>query len=416
MADRDAWNELRVDLYRRLLPRIRREDQSSGAQGFDIHWDDPNAEWDSAGDPTKAVQMSWDHIGLAPFIQELFYVLETMEGEELEVLESLDALFDPLRCPESVLTDIAASFGYALEDSLDEPTKRTVVLGLQHALKTVGQTIGFHVFYRMAGFRLLNVIPLFKKDVFEENDDYSQERYSVTPITGKPVGPITVTSFAGQFGDAPLKPGTVRFTDGAVVVRSREDGTLIGPTMESGTINHKTGAYTLNLAAPAVGAVTASYDRIDEEWPYIAARIDVELVMNPGGGIIPVVDPELVGDILKRLDEVRPIHVLLRALALVFELDDDFSPGATDLENCVTFTRYGSDAVPSIPGSFGQENVIILAEGLRPEDEFTVEQLDPGGARTDIQQCFDEIAKVICPLDLLEIDTGGAVPSADTLW
>lgn len=432
MADinREPFNNLRVDLYRRLLPRIQREDQESGSRGFVLHWDDPDAQWDEAPAVGAAIQSAWDEIGLSPVVQELFYVIEQMEGEELEVLESLDAIVDPLRCPESLLPKLAASFGYRLKQDLSEERKRLVVLGLQQAFKSIGQFVGFKVFYRMLGFEIINVFPLWKKAINEDQNRYSRTRYETTTVTGRAIGPAGTQVFTGQIAEAPIKPGTVRITDGSVVLRSEDPGAvgeepanLIGPNGVVGTFHHETGRFTFDLGAPAAGAVTADFEEIDEEFPYQAARIDIEIALNPGGDVlcdgnpgtpfapVPLVDDEVVQGITERLDEVRPIHVVLRGLALTVELCDTFTPGATDEEACAQLLRSSQDGVPSDPTDFGLESLFLLDEGPDARSDLRVDTLDAGGQVVNTQSSFDEINPIVCPLDLLIIDTGGNSPA-----
>jgi hypothetical protein len=180
-----ANNKLRVDLYRRLIPQLQDQDQRSGMQGYNLHWNDPDAAWNKADD----IRAVWNSVGLSPCIQTLFYVIESMEGEELAVLESMDALTDPLHCPEELLPIIAASFGYRLKQELDVETKRIVVQGLFHAYKSLGQRVGFDVFYRMIGFRIIKVYPLWKKAIFEDQNRYNRSRFVSAPITAEPIGP-----------------------------------------------------------------------------------------------------------------------------------------------------------------------------------------------------------------------------------
>jgi hypothetical protein len=409
-TDREVWNRLRVDLYRRLLPRIREEDQRSGALGYVTHFDDPDAFWDS-GDPSKA----WDAIGLSPVIQELFYVLETMEGEDIQALESLDALVDPLRCPEKYLPALAASFGYALEERLPDEQKRAILLGLIKAFKARGTFAGFKIFYRMIGFEVIDVRPLFKKTVNEASNDYSSVRYATQAVT-QPIGPMGVSQFAGMLADAPFKPGTLRFSaGGGVVIRDDpETGALIGPTTESGSVNPKTGEFTLILAAPAATAVTAAYDKITEEWPYHAARIDLEISISPGGLVDPpLVDGESVEGILGRLDEVRPVHVLLRVLALIVEMADNFAPGATDKFGCRSMMIDARDGLPfpATPGRYFQS---MADQGVAGMDDLLIQHWN--GADVVLEGHQDDRVAIVCPLDVLKIQTydGGGNPIATT--
>lgn len=417
MANREAYNRLRVDLYRRLLPRIQLEDQQSLTFGHALHWDDPDSEWDTANDPEAAVQLAWDAIGLTPIIQNFMYAIEEAEGEDLAVLESLDALLDPMTCPVNMLPVLARSFGYDLEVSIPEDMQRAVVLGLRDAYKRIGQYAGIKVWYRMIGFEVLDIIPLHKKDVYEENNDYNQSRYATTPITGQAVGPAGNQVYTGALPNVPIKPGTVLFTDGTTSARSSEDSDdIVGAGgVVFGEIDHTTGRFTVDFQAATVGAVTVDYEQVTEEWPYQAARIDIEINISPAGVDPPVIDEEAVSNILERLDECKPIHVLLRTLGLTVEFQDTLQPGATDQESCAQTAQNLVDPVPSDPLSFGLSDLYIIDEAVRGEDGMLVEVLDALGTVVGAEAPFDDRAEIVCPLDVLEIDTGGASP-ADGLW
>jgi hypothetical protein len=409
-------NNLRIDLYRALISEIQEQDQRSEHIGPALHWNDPNAAWNGGG-----VLDVWNAIGLAPVYQTLFYVLETLQGEEVAVLESMDALVDPFECPAEVLADIAASFGYRLKEDLSEEMKRIVVQGLLHAYKSLGQFAGFKCFYRMVGFEIIRIFPLWKKDIQEERSDYSRVRYDTTPVVAEPVGLAGTQAFATNLSGNPVKPGTVRIADGGTVVVRDEPteyqpegltleptGVLISAAGEVGTINYQTGAITLDLGAPAVGAVTADYEQIDEEWPYHAARLDIEILMNPGGVPIPLSDEEVFQDILTRMDEVRPIHVLLRAITLAFEISDTLSPGATDFTACTQTLKDLRDGYP-LGFEPGLNGTYMLDQSPAPEDSgLSIEKIT-AGVTTEYRQELEDRTGFVCPLkDVLIVDTGGA--------
>ena len=407
-----ANNQLRVDLYRRLIPQIREQDQRSGAQGYVIHWNDPDAQWNKAND----IRSAWNAVGLAPIIQTLFYVLESLEGEELGILESLDGLIDPFTTPESVLTDIAASFGYHLKEGLDEDTKRVVVQGLFNAYKALGQRVGFDVFYRMVGFEIIKVFPLWKKEVNEDQNRYDRARYTSAPVLLEPIGPAGSTTYVTTLSDTPVLPGSFRVTDGIVILKDQPTGylpegfvvgntaELIGPGGESGTINYATGEVVVNFDGVTAGAVTADYEQITEEFPFRAARFDIEILMNPGGVPIPLVDSEVLRSILDRLDEVRPIHVLLRALTLAFEIEDTVEGFATDTTACTQKLIDSRDAFGLFPGL---EHLYMLDQSpsVRQDDLF-IEHASGGVQTTDVL-VEDRLDGFVCPgTDVLEIDAG----------
>jgi hypothetical protein len=412
VADREPKNKNRTDLYRRLIPKIVEMDQASGAQGYIAHWDDPDATWDTAG-LEDVLQHSWDAIGFSPVIQELCHVIEKATDEDLEVLESLDALVDPVRCPESVLPQLAASFGYRLDESQSEDRKRVALLGLIDAFRARGTFVGFRVFYRLLGFRIINVFPLWKKEIHEALNDYSRTRYDTTAITNDPIGPGGSAGYAGRLKDAPIVPGSVRISDGTITLRDdptvlpenvndlRGVGNLIGPGGESGTVRYATGEFSFALDAVAAGAVTADYERVDEEWPFHAARIDVDINISPGGVPIPLIDTEIVDEILTRMEEVRPVHVVLRALALVAEIVDQ-GPGATDQVGCTAMLKDVLTGQTGPPAILGRDRTYMLDAGPIGSDEMRITIDNLVGDDMEIQSMEDN-APIVCPLDTLTI-------------
>jgi len=407
-----ANNKLRVDLYRRLIPQIREQDQRSGAQGYVLHWNDPDAQWNKLDD----IRTAWNAVGLAPIIQTLFYVLESLEGEELAILESLDGLIDPFCTPESLLPDIAASFGYNLKEGLDEETKRVIVQGLFNAYKALGQRVGFDVFYRMVGFQIIKVFPLWKKDINEDLNRYDRARYTSAPVVAEPIGPSGSVTYVTTLSETPILPGSFRVTDGTVVMKDQPEGylaegivvgntaDLIGPGGESGTINYATGEVVINFDGFTAGAVTADYEQITDEFPFRAARFDIEILMNPGGVPIPLVDNEVLRSILDRLDEVRPIHVLLRALTLAFEVDEEVVGFASDRAACTQKLIDSRDPFGLFPGL---EALYMLDQSPTVgQDDLVIEHASGGTQTTDVL-LEDRTNGFVCPgTDVLEIDAG----------
>jgi hypothetical protein len=400
-----------VDLYRRLIPQLQDQDQRSGMQGYNLHWNDPDAQWNKLND----IRAVWNSVGLSPCIQTLFYVIESLEGEELGVLESMDALTDPLNCPESMLPIIAAGFGYQLKQELDLETKRVIVQGLFHAYKCLGQRVGFDVFYRMIGFRIIKVFPLWKKEIFEDQNRYNRTRFVRTPVLAEPVGPAGNTSYNTILSETPIVPGTLRITDGTVVLKDEPAGYLqegiftgitapiVGPGIESGSVNYRTGEVVVNFSGPTAGAVTADYDQASDEFPYRAARMDIEILMNPGGVPIPLVDSEVSRVILSRLDEVRPIHVLLRALTLAFEIEDTVSPGAHDGVACTSLLV---DSRTPVSGTGLEARYILDAYEDTGQDDLTIDH-ESGGTVQKFVVVEDRLDGFLCPgTDLLDIDAG----------
>lgn len=406
---RPVGNGLRLDLYRHLYPEIIERDQKSGNFGYVANWDDPESTWDS-GDPSQA----WDALGFRPVIETLFYVIESMAGEEIGVVENLDALVDPYACPVQYLPLLAASLGYDLEESIPEEQKRAVVQGLVVAYKARGQEVGFRIFYRMAGFKIIRVFPLWKKNINEDREDYSRVRYSTTPIVGESIGPGGALGYTGRLASTPIEPGSIRMTDGVVVIRddpvpvgfvTSADAPLIGPGGITGTVNYFTGAFRLTFPTPSAGPVVADYATIVEEWPFHAARIDIEVLLNPGGTPVPLVDEEVVRNILGRAEETRPVHVLLRTLALITELRD-VGPTATDRASCTTQRRDRRPGAPELGIDGRDYNYFLDGVGGIGDDVLVVDQV-VGGTVAEKDVGLEDQASIVCPLDVLIIEAGG---------
>jgi hypothetical protein len=203
------------------------------------------------------------------------------------------------------------------------------------------------------GISLLDVYPLYKKEVYESNNDYSRDRYVTSSKTDTSLV-AGATSYASKASFPPIKPGSVVFStdDGlippttffyrdepVILPQNQSDISVVGrivgsssavPTLVSGEINYATGEFILNFDVPTPSPVSLSYEHIDEEWPYHAARIDVEVRLNIAPAPIPLVDLDFSNGLLRRLEEVRPIHVLLRCFTLAAELADTVDPTATD--------------------------------------------------------------------------------------
>lgn len=398
VVDRNPQNHLRLNLYGRLLPFIQAQDRLSGETGYTLHWDDPDAVWDSG-----KITDVWDALGLDPVIQELFWVVESLVGEDLQVLESLDTIVDPLKCPPELLNDLAASFGYKLQDGLDEKTKRIAILGLFDAAKSRGRRISFDVYYRLLGFKLLKITPLWKKSINEADNDYSTVRYATTQLTGATIGPSGLQSYAGRLTSVPIEPLSLRVHSGTVVLRDDGEGRLIGPSTESGTIDYASGDYTIVFAAATVAPVTADYGLVSEEWPYHAARMDLEISISPGGGPVPLVDSEFTGTLLSRLEEARPVHVLLRNFGIVVELADTVA-GPTDDDAYADEADEDRDGVPSL-GTAGVRRRHFLDLGLAATDDADISIL-VGGNLTKFYALFDDICGGAFVNDVLIIQAG----------
>jgi len=328
----------RPDLYNLLLPEIIEQDKKTGHITFLDHWDEPDADIEVWDDDNPIVAF-WDRSGYVPVYQSLFWVLEEEDYQDLIELNDLKQLRDPDLCPAKFLPMMAESLGHPLEEGLSEKKQRETVKAIVSLNKIRGKEISWVAFYRMTGFKVVPW-PLWKKDIHEAQDRYARSRY---PVVVAVAGEALATIPSGTLAVPPVRPTSFRATDGVETFRDDGEGNLLGNQGGTGTITYLTGAYTINFAAPPAGPVTADYDKVVDEYPYHAARADLDFYLIPiAGPPAPVVDASFVRSILSRWDEVRPIHVLLRHLTLVYE-DTDYVDNFANDEPQVSPDAMGID-------------------------------------------------------------------------
>lgn len=321
-------NKLRADLYTRLFPEVIREDLKTGVDSYIHFWDDPEVTWDDGH--------LWDEIGVLPILKNIFYAIEEEEGADLTEIDRLTDLVDPNVCPEEFLDYMADSLGHSLEEGLTVEAKRETIKSIMHLNKIRGRELSWAVFYRMLGYQIAGV-PLWKKDIYEANDNYSPTRYTTESITDELLGTSGLTNYSGTLANSPIKPGTLRLKVSGKVFRDNNDelsddyGKLITQDGSAGTINYAKGDYQIELTTPATTNLTANYEHITEEYPYRAARVDLEVFYYLGeeSSGIPF-DQEAVRRLLTRLEEVRPIHVLVRLVILVLDVPEILEDFCTD--------------------------------------------------------------------------------------
>ena len=370
----------RPDIYSLLLPPLQDEDSRTGTTVIKDYWNTPDGEVTEWNQATPFIA-TWNRLGVEPVIQRLFWCFETEHGNMLEELEKMDELTDPDKCPAEFLGYMASSLGYDLEDSLLETEKRHTIKGILTAYKEHGKPISWTVFYRMIGFRVL-YYPLWKKEYAEDQDRYDRERYvTTTAFAGVALPGIFVNSMT----QAPLRPRSLVLTDGVETMRDDGKGRFIGNQGGWGTVNYLTGAIRLFFNAPP-GAITIDGETVDEEYPYHAARIDFDFFLVPiKGGAPPAVTPEFVQKVLRYLEEVRPIHVILRTFNLIMPLDETLEAVVTDGECCGP--SLGVDHWST------REDFYIGDVAPFPDDSFML--LNIGTAQTAI---LDDLTPFINPL------------------
>jgi len=346
-------NGLRVDLYSKLIPKIIQEDLKHGVDSYINFWDDPLHEWDDGS--------FWDELGLLPVIKNLFLV-------------------DVDKCPEKFLPFLAESLGHSLEEQLSASAKREVIKSIIELNKSRGRAISWRAFYKMLGFTI-NAIPLFKKNINEANDQYNRTRTISHDVIDEQIGLLGATSFSGNFANPPIVPGTIRINTGNSIIRdnaefgNRKFGNFVGEEVVSGAVNYAQGKFSLQIANPAASNVLVSYAQIDNEFPYQAARVDLEVFFADVEEV--AFDETTLRKILSRLEDVRPIHVLVRIVVLILhtpEILQDFvhdgPPPFVDIIKDIRddeYRLYMGDA-----GVLDSDDILKIENDLVPQDRTIV--------------------------------------------
>jgi len=117
---------------------------------------------------------------------------------------------------------------------------------------------------------------------------------SFAKVTGEVIGTGDgyATTFTATLANKPVKPGTVKVTDGYETFTDNGDGTLTGDKGGSGTINYVTGEISVTFAsAPASGAdITADY-----QWLDVFDNTNAELGVGDGTTAEDPTQTDLVG-------------------------------------------------------------------------------------------------------------------------
>lgn len=390
-------NNLRADLYTKLLPAILEEDLGTGVNSFIHFWGDPMRWGDDA---------LWGELGLLPVLKNLFYAIEKEETADLVEIDGITDLVDPDRCPIQFLDAMARSLGHPMEDNLTEAGRREAIKSIINLYKSRGRRISWQVFYRMLGFTV-NTIPLWKKDIYEEDEQYSTIRYVTSDVLGEILGTPGLTDYSGLLASPPIRPGSLRIQVDGKVFRddgnrlSQNFGQLVTNDGSTGSINYATGRYQISLSSAATTNVVAEYATITNEFPYHAARVDLEVLFYLDDPLIGPLDTHFLERVLQRLEIVRPVHVVVRLVIFVLDIPETLDDFVTDGLRCgpslgkdvrdTEYRMYAADLVCS-----GEDNGLLV---------------ETTGATTEKDLKADDLFIVATNPDLLKIEYSDGQPT-----
>jgi hypothetical protein len=304
-------------------------------------FDFPNPQGSDTWDTTGAV---WDKTGTQPVIQGLFWAIENQQGTQLEALDSLRTLTDPDSCPPQFLPIMAQSLGVSLNTGLSESAQRMVLRGLGDFYKSRGTELSWTVWLRSNGFTS-RIYPLWKKLLNAEDlNEYSRSEYVTNAVSGEVLGPSGLQTYVHVVRAMPVVPLTLVVTEAGQVWREVERGVLLSNAGGTGTFSYATGKLRLNSPVPTTSPPELSYETATDTFPYHAARVDLEVDLFPTTGNSPcnalpdvtdfIIDQPYISRITGLVDEVRPIHVKLRALGIVPTVEDELCNPVEDACAC----------------------------------------------------------------------------------
>jgi len=401
MTDERLTNHLRIELYKHLFPRVLKEDQENGVESYIHFWDDPLLKWDEGA--------LWDEMGVVPVLKNVFFAIEKEESKDVEFIDKLPDLVDPDKCPADFLNIMARSLGHPLEEGLEEAKKREVIKSVIDLNKIRGRELSWDIFYRMIGWQV-KAIPLWKKQIFEANEEYSRERYEVATVEDELLGPSGSKYYVGSFVEKPVRPGSITIKVDGKVFRDDDNslgenfGGLLAQDGSVGSFNYPKGEYNLTLENTAGTDVLASYDKVTGEFPYRAARADLEffIFLQEESGT-HTFDQAVLDRLLLRAEEVRPIHVLLRLIILVLDAPEQINDFATDGLHCGP--RLGRD-VRSAEYRFYAADV-----GLGAQDLDLVVEKNTLVGDDDLNVIMEERVSLCSISDKLIVEFSDATPT-----
>lgn len=234
---------------------------------------------------------------------------------------------------------------------------------------------------------------------------------ALTPDTGVP---LLSLEFIGAGDLTTIDTGVPLFIPGFPRPRHVADngkGELFGADGETGTIDYETGEYRMSLSSAGVFPMTASYSWVEDSFPYQAARVDFEVSLIPISSLeSTIVDDGFVQQILNQIEEVRPIHVLLRTTAFVLPLEDTIDPMAHDLCGCCPPSRMKDVRSDSLRYYFGDRGVTEV------DDSTVIEHTIPLGNPTRDLLLGEELLSFNDILDLMTIEEIPAVGTTVTSY
>lgn len=298
----------------------------------------PLYAWDSI--PAWDLEpFTWDEvIGPEPILKTTTRIMQLELEKTCQEIDNLVSLFSPNDVDREFLPHLSAGLGTPLPSS-KEASQREFVKNLVQTYRNKGTPLSFFRLFESLGFRLTLQENYQRKSDAGFVSGPQMKLVSSNLVKAEPLG-VTRTDagpYTFQLLNAPIVRGSVRLE---VFDQSTEEPTVIIDNQlggwsddVAGSINYETGTvtFTLNSAPALVGQdIQIDYrffpdpfpDPIGNRFPNRFRSSIVSVALTPNDLSVNLT-PEVNERLLLYLALLKPAHIIVKALDIIFEFEDD---------------------------------------------------------------------------------------------
>lgn len=289
---------------------------------------------------------TWDEvIGPEPILKTTTRIAQMELERTAQDIWDLLRLYNISECPKEILPYHASTLGTPLP-SASEAAQRSFLKELGQTYRRKGTPLAFFQLFESLGFELT------LRENFQRKADGAYvtgpqiELTSTDRIVGESIGTTSASTgpYAFQLVNAPIVRGSVQLkfysqsTSEPEVVEDNGEGGW--PPGYSGSIDYSTGAGSVTLSSipSLVGQpVEADYRQLVDAFPdprevrwtdrWRSSKVDVAL--EPIDSSVQLTE-ELNNRLLLYLDLLKPAHVIVEGLEVIFTFEEDESANLDD--------------------------------------------------------------------------------------
>ena len=328
------------DLYKYYPEIVRYLDTTYVDRGnIPLYYWDGGIRWD-------AEPVTWDEvIGPEPILKTTTRIMQMELEKTAHEIEDILGFYDAQRCAKELLPYHAALLGTPLP-AAKESQQRAFLEALGQTYRKKGTPLSFARLFESLGFTLLLQENYQRKADGGFATGPQMDRVSTNHVISEPVGTTSATtvSYTFQFVYTPVARGSIKLriygesTVTPTIVKDNGDGSWANGW--SGSIDYVHGVATLTLPAfPSLAGqpIEADYyylpdafpDPYDERWTnrWRSSVVYVGLVPNDSSVALTT---ELNNRLLLYLNLLKPAHVIVQALEVIFQFSEDEGANMSD--------------------------------------------------------------------------------------